>query len=120
SENIEVDNITTKNFWGDGINTQYSSNNPKIDNKNIRIGRIFSDNNLRQGMSIESGINTRISDSYFVGSKGANPQAGLDIEPANEESIVDNVLVENCHFIDNFRRGLQVYKINNDVNINNV
>src|SRR5699024_9892154 len=27
SKNIEVDNITTKNFWGDGINTQYSSNN---------------------------------------------------------------------------------------------
>ena len=119
--NIAIKNVSISNFWGDGININYLGKIEKTSPKNIIIDNVFCDNNRRQGMSIESGDNISVLNSIFSGTKGTNPQAGIDIEPSNADAKIKNVKLFNCVFRGNNRSGLQVYKIpQSENNVNNI
>jgi len=101
SSNIAVQGTTARNAWGDGFYIRGASTN-------IRFCSVVADNNRRQGMSIISVNGLVVKDSIFKNTNGTAPQAGLDIEP-NENDTVRNVQIVNSKFVDNRGIGIQIY-----------
>lgn len=101
--NIQVRDVYVCDMWGDGINIQVLGNNAdgNISPRNITIERVTSDNNRRQGMSIEGLINGVVRDSKFINTNGTSPEGGVDIEPWSIKNIVENVVFDNCIFDNN-------------------
>ena len=105
--NISIKNINIYNCWGDGINTQvYEDDTSSISPDRVYIDNIISNNNRRQGFSIEALTNGVIKNSTFKNTNGTSPSAGLDIEPWNPKNIVENVVIDNCIFEGNNGLGL--------------
>ena len=89
------DTIITQ-FTGDGI---VISNSNYVDIKNVE-----STKNNRQGISILSGTNIIISESKF-NEQGffhiESPSSGIDIEPWQDNMLVQNITIKDCEFIGN-------------------
>ena len=98
---FEINNITITDCWGDAIYIAGKSKNGSILN-------VICDNNRRQGVSVVSVDGLAIKNSLFKNTKGAAPQAGVDIEP-NKNDVVKNVSIENCTFLNNAGYGLNIY-----------
>lgn len=108
STNVQLVNLTCREFWGDGIDIIEAldgNNEPTINCKNITIRNVKSFYNRRQGLSIEAGYNISIVDSEFAYTghlKYTGPAAGIDIEPWNDnKDKVWNVSVINTYLHDN-------------------
>lgn len=106
--NIEIKDVHISNMWGDGVNIQRcimgeapTSYYPE----NVLIENIFSDNNRRQGLSLEEGSNIVIRKSTFSNTNGTAPEAGIDVEPAWVDSkdvpICRDITIEDCNFYNN-------------------
>lgn len=101
ASNISIVRTTAKNNWGNGFYVRGAS-------RNIQVCSVMADNNRRQGMSIIAVDGMLVKDSIFRNTNGTAPQAGLDIEP-NENDTVSNVRILNSHFVDNRGIGVQIY-----------
>lgn len=94
------------NFWGDGIDL-IKDGEKGVHNENIRIDNVICDNNRRQGMSIEDGVNIFVSNSLFSNTGNTiatSPAAGIDIEPVEIDGydcLIHNVIISDCNFINN-------------------
>ncbi|MEB0014189.1 right-handed parallel beta-helix repeat-containing protein [Glaciimonas sp. Gout2] len=99
--NVTINGTIVKSAWGDGFYISGAS-------KNVKFCSVIADNNRRQGMSIISVDGMVVRDSIFKNTGGAAPQAGLDLEP-NEKDTVTNVEILNSQFISNIGFGLQFY-----------
>lgn len=100
-KNIVIKNVVSKNNWGDGFYISGDSNN-------IKFCSVVANGNRRQGMSIVSGENILVIDSSFINTSGTPPQAGIDIEP-NENQMVRNVKILNSKFLNNSGAGIASY-----------
>ena len=129
ADNIKLENLIISECWGDGINIDHNGN-PTTMNTNVYINECICDGNRRQGMSIGNGENIYITKSQFINtgnnSKYTNPGAGVDIEPSINTSYLNNVIFENCDFINNYGCGLLIFgssvskvKVNNCNILNN-
>jgi hypothetical protein len=103
SSNVVVEKITVRDLWGDGVYIGYAS-------KNTTFCSVIADNNRRQGMSIVSVSGVVVKDSTFKNTNGANPMAGIDIEP-NENDIAENITITNSLFTGNKNSGLLVWSV---------
>ncbi len=113
SSNVTIRDMHIRDMWGDGIDTQMivtGSGAAKVYHhcQHILIDNVVSDNNLRQGLSIESGIHVAVRNSVFSNTHGTAPQAGIDIEPIVPEAIVKEVSITNCSFLQNSGVSLQL------------
>lgn len=112
SRNVTISDLTVTDCWGDGINIQrltatgYDIANASV---NILVERVISLRNRRQGMSIESGVNVHVKDSTFNDTNGANPQAGIDIEPPTDQGIIQNIRLTNITAENNAGRGIAIH-----------
>ena len=105
--NISIKNINIYDCWGDGINTQvYFGETQTFSPDKVFIDNVISNNNRRQGLSIEALTNSIIKNSTFKNTNGTLPSAGIDIEPWGGEHIVENVVIDNCNFEGNSGLGL--------------
>ena len=105
--NISIKNINIYDCWGDGINTQvYTEGMTRISPNRVYIDNVISNNNRRQGLSIEALTNGVIKNSTFKNTNGTLPSAGIDIEPWAPNNIVENVVIDNCIFEANEGLGL--------------
>ncbi len=107
TNNIVIRNLSSKDFWGDGIYIG-SGESPTGIAKNILIENIVCDNNRRQGISITHAENVTIKSSTFKNTKGTPPESGIDLEP-NSGCYVKNVSIENCKFLNNTGPGILLY-----------
>lgn len=101
ASNVVIDGVTVKNTWGDGFYINQRS-------RNIELCSVTAENNRRQGMSITSADGVKILNSTFKNTQGTQPQAGIDIEP-NENNTVSNVKILNSQFINNKGTGIIIY-----------
>jgi len=104
SNNIQIYEPIITDNWGDGI---YLGNRSKGDNNNITILGGLLDNNRRNGISIISGSNVYIKNTYITNVFGTLPMAAIDIEPNNTISKISNVNINNIKVF-NCLVGLQV------------
>ena len=116
SSNIEIDNIVSRNMWGDGIYfANLFTDSDVIDN--VKVTNSVMDNNRRQGVSISGGSNILFENCVFKNTKGTAPQAGIDIEPDAGFPEVTNLEIRNCKFINNAGHGITCVKMGEDVDL---
>jgi parallel beta-helix repeat protein len=121
--NFEISDVLISDCWGDGVYIT-DDGNPKNPSRNVRVDRIISTNNRRQGLSAINWIGGHIKSSIFENMNGAPPEAGIDFEP-NPPGLqeVSNILISNNTIRNNRGLGLYFapYKVeNNEVSYNNL
>lgn len=102
SSNIVISNIEISDFWGDGI---YLGGAPAV--SGITIDKVISDGNRRQGLSITNANNVTVSNSIFKNTKGTAPEAGIDIEP-NENEVAEDIKIMNTECYNNNGSGIDL------------
>lgn len=103
--------------WGDGIYIGTGSKNGLIENVTCAYNR-------RQGLSIVSAENIKVINSTFNNTMGTLPEAGIDIEP-NDFDTIKNILISNCTTNNNYSYGLLMTTFDNtslveDIVVNNL
>lgn len=111
SSNIVIRDISLTNFWGDGINIQAGVDEKTIC-QNVTIDNVACNNNRRQGMSIEALEHGLVCNSIFENTVGTAPACGLDLEPAYDVIVNNDILIENNQFLNNDNCGLLVTRAN--------
>ena len=106
STDVYIHDITIKDCWGDGINTNLSSTTKVVSCERIRVTRVTCDNNRRQGMSISSGIDVTVEDSEFSNTNGTSPESGLDIESNGGDKPTHDITITRCWFDNNNGSGV--------------
>jgi Right handed beta helix region len=98
---------------GDGIHISgaaYETAKPGLRSysENGLIENIISDNNRRQGISIDSAKNLTVRNSKFINTKGTPPSAGIDLEPTWSFESLQNIKIQNVEVRDNDGTGIQL------------
>lgn len=105
---VYIHDLTVKNCWGDGINTNLEDNDDSRPCRRVRVARVVSDNNRRQGMSISSVVDMSVVDSVFSNTNGTAPEAGIDIESNGSAKLTTDIVIERCRLSGNNGAGLCV------------
>lgn len=91
--NCSISDLSIKNCWGDCVYIGRHSKNCIVSNCNL-------DNGRRQGISITSGENIKISNCIISNVNGTAPEFAIDIEPNKGDTvknvIIKDVTVNNC------------------------
>jgi hypothetical protein len=103
ASNVTLTAPTTIDMWGDGIylaNSFYTVTNPP---QNITVNNHVATGCRRQGVSITSGSNITFNSPNWSNIAGSAPSAGLDIEPDNNNAVLQNINIvspttSNCHY----------------------
>jgi len=109
SMNVLIDGVTAKDCWGDGFEIDRGISNNILNDVmpvNITLVNCIADNNRRQGLSIISANGVIIQNCTFKNTNGADPQAGIDLEPNCATDIINNVQILNCQIFNNARSGI--------------
>jgi hypothetical protein len=94
-----VQDIGCNSSGGDGILVGTGANRDFC--QDVQVINVECALNHRQGMSVVSVGRLTVRNSLFRGTSGTNPEAGVDIEPANDSHRLDNLFFENCQFNNN-------------------
>lgn len=107
SSDVTIYNPVIQNCWGDGI---YIGND-KISPVDITIKGGYINNNRRNGISIISGKNIKISDVAISNTNGTLPMSGIDVEPNNNSNILEEINLDNIYTFNNAENGIGVILI---------
>lgn len=111
-DNILFSGFILKDAGGDGI-TAGGATNVTIDNCTI-------DNSNRNGISLIGDIKGfYIKNCLFKNTIGQNPQYAIDLEPWQDEHYNEEVVIEQCTFIDNFGGSIDIMPYNRNITIIN-
>ena len=102
SDHVVVEGVTARECWGDGF---YISGGSGACH-DVTLCRVSADHNRRQGLSITNVDGLVVRHSTFQNTTGTPPEAGIDIEP-NQGETVSNVLITGCTFSNNAGGGFQ-------------
>lgn len=100
--NVTIKDLKISNTGGDGIYLGAKNQKEMVQNdlpnycKNIVIDSCHISQAHRNGISVISAENLRISNCEIVDNIGTSPQAGIDFEPNFTSEPLVNCLVENC------------------------
>ncbi|MBO1531415.1 right-handed parallel beta-helix repeat-containing protein [Psychrobacter sp. F1192] len=117
AKDVTIENVNVQDFRGDGV---YIGEN-ESQSENVTIYNVVSDNNSRQGITIVDGDGIEIINSVFKNTKGAQPSAGINIEPDNND-LVTNVSIISSQSLNNEGNGIVISERASGVNhgINNI
>jgi polygalacturonase len=112
SSNIKIENVTIKDCWGDGINTNMILDTTGLtfeesQCRDITVDNVKCINNRRQGFSIESLIGGKVTSSNFSLTNGTVPSCGIDIEPQTGR-VCEDIVISDCFFEENTASGILV------------
>ncbi|HEY8931266.1 MAG TPA: right-handed parallel beta-helix repeat-containing protein [Mucilaginibacter sp.] len=92
SSNVKLYRPQVSNCWGDGI---YVGNSPRNVSDGIVIDKARLDNNRRNGLTVAAGKNISITNAVVTNTNGTAPMTGIDIEPNNSKTVIDNIAITN-------------------------
>ena len=101
-----IEGGTLEKGWGDGI---YVGAGDQGYCHKGRIVEVDCDDNRRQGMSIISADDLKVTDSRFTNTSGTAPEAGIDIEPNGSTERLREVRIIDCHFEGNNSAGVLMF-----------
>jgi hypothetical protein len=109
STNVSITSPTTINCWGDGIYiaNSYSGNNAV--SKTVSISDHHADGCRRQGATITSGNGITFTNPLWENIGGTSPQCGLDIEPDNNNAVLQAIKIVSPTTKNTLGAGIQVY-----------
>ncbi len=105
SKNVRLIYPNISSCWGDGI---YITHSKRSSSENILIDHAMLDYNRRNGITIISGQNVKITNAIISNTHGTLPMSGIDIEPNDNKSTVNNVLIKSSYLFNNGGSGLQL------------
>jgi nitrous oxidase accessory protein NosD len=107
SNKVNISGTHISDCWGDGIiiGAQKKYNAPGACTF-ITIKNVVSDNNRRQGLSIEEVNNVVIDSCVFSNTHGTKPMDGIDIEPNGDSAQYINI--KNCILAYNQGNGIEM------------
>ncbi|MEZ0600937.1 right-handed parallel beta-helix repeat-containing protein [Paraburkholderia sp. IW21] len=91
--NLTLSSPTTINCWGDGIYLDNSCSGSNAYSKNITIDNHHADGCRRQGMSIGSVSGLVMNNPLWENIGGTAPGCGLDIEPSDSATVLENIKI---------------------------
>jgi parallel beta-helix repeat protein len=94
SDHVAIYGVTSKEMWGDGF---YLGRGSGAESSDVTVCGCVADHNRRQGLSAVAVLGADIAHSTFANTEGTDPQAGIDLEP-NDGDTVDGVHITDCHF----------------------
>lgn len=100
SHRVVVENVTSRDCWGDGFYVGTGSSD-------VTFCNVTADNNRRSGLSLTDVTRMTVQDSAFLNSHGTVPECGLNIEPNRGETVYD-VQILGSTFADNSGDGIAV------------
>lgn len=100
-KNITVEDIVSDNAFTDGLYIR--------DCNGVTVNNFSATHCGRQGCSITSGKNIRISNSTFADTYRTAPKSGIDIEPSLKNDVIDSVLISRCRFTGNASSGIVIH-----------
>lgn len=103
SKNILLYKPKAVDFWGDGI---YLGKVDGLPSKNITIDGAFLDNNRRNGISIISGDNVIIKNSFIANTNGTIPEYGIDVEPNKPDDVINQLVLDSNITYNNNKGGV--------------
>ena len=106
SKNIQILNPTVSDCWGDGI---YIGRGDNGTSKNVKIINGVIDNCRRNGISITDGENIEIRNPIISNIHGTMPMCGIDIEPNDNKSTINNIFLINPITFNNSNSGILIY-----------
>jgi hypothetical protein len=109
SSNVTITSPTTINCWGDGIYIANSYTVAGVVSKNITVTDHVGDSCRRQGATITSGDTITFTNPVWKNIEGTSPQAGLDIEPDDNDAVLQAIRIINPKTLDCAGAGIQVY-----------
>lgn len=117
SSKVTVENVVSKNGYGDGI---YIGGTSTTSSEIALINCTF-DNNRRNACSIVNGENISVIGCVFKNTIGTNPQLGMDIETNSVDDKANNIVISDCLFDGNYvgAFGIYVHSANNKILISN-
>lgn len=117
SSDVEVKNMHIDDMWGDGIVITHGTN--------VITEGLIINNCRRNGYTISSGVNVHSINDTITNISGTAPQAGVDLEPDNENGYMDGIVFDNLTTKSCYTWGLSIqlrYMDNSkniDIKINN-
>lgn len=99
ARNILIDNVVSREMWGDGFFIGDARDNDAP--RDITLQYCTADHNRRQGLSITTVNGATVFRSKFMRTIGAAPEAGIDLEPYEPEGGVYNVVIKENILQDN-------------------
>lgn len=90
---VTISNPTTINCWGDGVyigNSQSGSNKPS---SNVSISGHHANGCRRQGATITSGSGITFTNPLWENIAGTAPACGLDIEPNDNNAVLQAIKI---------------------------
>lgn len=107
--NVRVSGLTLAESGGDGIyiggETSAGIDAPC---RNIRIDNVDCVRNYRQGMSVANVVGLHVRNSRFRQTAGTLPEAGVDLEPYQNDQLLQDVSFTECSFTGNGWAGIAV------------
>lgn len=113
SDNVRVQHCKVTNCMGDGI--YFGGAHTCI---NTVVDGCLVDNCMRNGLSIISAKQFKVTNCLFSNINGAAPQCGIDIEPNSTTEDIQGV-INGCSTVGCYRSGMQIglYHIGDDKQI---
>ncbi len=101
--NVTITSPTTINCWGDGIYIGNSYRTVTKASNAVMITKHVATGCRRQGATITSGSNITFDSPTWSTIGGTMPSAGLDIEPNNNNAVLQNIKIispttNSCHY----------------------
>ncbi|WP_250510707.1 hypothetical protein [Caballeronia sp. GACF4] len=93
STNVTITSPTTINCWGDGIYIGNSYRSLTTPSNTVNITKHHATGCRRQGATITSGANITFDTPTWENIGGTLPSAGLDIEPNNNNAVLQNIKI---------------------------
>ncbi|MFA6102689.1 MAG: LamG-like jellyroll fold domain-containing protein [Victivallaceae bacterium] len=128
--NVTVSGLTLANTGGDGISLYSASEVPDANTycSNVAITNVVVDGAARNGLAAVSVDGLTVTGCTFKNTQGqgnaaaGGPWAGIDLEPDYPTQILKNIVIDNCSFLNNRRRGLLLHaiKLNGSTQILNI
>ena len=106
SSDVKVEGVRLFECGGDGI---YIADLKGVNCRNITVRDSLMSRGLRQGMSVIDVEGLLLENCTFERTLGENPQAGIDFEPNTCSNRMKGIVVRNCRFIDNVRKGINLH-----------
>ena len=94
SHSVRLRNFRIEDTGGDGVDIAGKTSD-------VSLVDIVCDRAFRNGVSVTGVDGLLIANSSFLNAAGTPPMAGLDLEPATEKMMVNNVTVRNVTFAGN-------------------
>ena len=105
SQHITIYGPHVSKCWGDGI---YIGGTTEQNSSDVSIINPVLDYNRRDGISIVSGKNIRITNGVISNTTGTLPMCGIDFEPDGPKNDIDSVLVKNVVTYNNNQCGILI------------